>query len=118
MSAAPVPDVAAALSTKDQDSFKHFENIFSKFSSPDELEATREALKRTGGLAGEDDMDDEDDMDMDDDENESIKKLSNRMKKEASRLTVAQLKQLVARPDGEFDFFFIIFIFFLLRLCS
>ena len=63
-------------------------------------------------------MDDEDDMDMDDDENESIKKLSNRMKKEASRLTVAQLKQLVARPDGEFDFFFIIFIFFLLRLCS
>ena len=39
----------------------------------------------------------DDDMDMDDDEYQPVpSKLSNRRKKEQSRLTVAQLKQLVA----------------------
>ena len=71
----------------------HFENVFKKFAQADEDDAADNNVEDDGNSS------DEMDMDMDDDEDEMTKKLSSRAKRERSRLTVAQLKQLVAHPD-------------------
>ena len=77
----------------------HFQNVFQKFAQPTEEELKAAAALAAGNNGAASDGE-EDDMDMDDDEYQPVpSKLSNRRKKEQSRLTVAQLKQLVAHPD-------------------
>jgi len=92
--AAPV-DVATAIpqTSTDESMLSHFENVFKKFAQADEDDAADNNVEDDGNSS------DEMDMDMDDDEDEMTKKLSSRAKRERSRLTVAQLKQLVAHPD-------------------
>ena len=80
----------------------HFEHVFQKFALPDpEAEAAAAAATaRTGAIHDDGNSSDDMDMDMDDDEYEqTTTSLSNRAKKDRARLTVAQLKQLVAHPD-------------------
>ena len=94
-------DVATAIpqASNNEDMLLHFQNIFQKFALPNE-NTTKEKQQQRRQQQQQDGNSSEDDMDMDDDEYQpESKALSNRAKKERSRLTVAQLKQLVAHPD-------------------
>ena len=88
-------DTRVDLPTANDDLLNHFQSIFQKFATPADSETATSNNSITNRAES-----DEDDMDMDDDEYQPAPgKLSNRRKKEQSRLTVAQLKQLVDHPD-------------------
>jgi splicing factor 3B subunit 2 len=88
--------VSADLSALQNDPvYEQFKQIFEKFANPEELTKER--------VPGEDDEDaddaDEGDYQVEDHHVETVKKLSKKKQRLMSRLSVAELKQLVQRPD-------------------
>lgn len=77
-----------------------FKNIFEKFTKPEELIAQHEKDKNKDSAKDENENGDKKEEDAAAEENEKLAvKLSKRKKKLMSRLSVAELKQLVPRPD-------------------
>lgn len=90
--------VSAGLGSDESSSIMdQFKAVFEKFASPEELTSGRFAAEDEGRAEG----DDEDEA-FEDGQNATengVKKISKKKKKLASRLSVAELKQLVQRPD-------------------
>lgn len=80
-----------------------FQAVFQKFARPEELLAERAAAaaaeEAAGEASGADQEGDEGEADVEGDAAGAAKRLSKKKKKLLSRLSVAELKQLVHRPD-------------------
>ena len=81
-----------------------FQDVFAKFAKPEELTAMREneggtdvIIKQEPGA--QDSSANDDEGGQEDEDEPQIKTISKKKKKLASRLSVAELKQLVPRPD-------------------
>jgi splicing factor 3B subunit 2 len=88
--------VSADLSILQEDPvYEQFKQIFEKFANPEELTKER--------VPGEDDDEandsEQDDYEVEEQRVETAKKLSKKKQRLMSRLSVAELKQLVQRPD-------------------
>eukprot|EP00842_Homolaphlyctis_polyrhiza_P004236 jgi/Hompol1/4813/HPOL_003897-RA len=93
--------------------FEAFADVFAKFApsvTVDDEDVTNEAVRASASNNGADGEDDDDeDMDLDEDDDDALdgtgaksgstKPMSKKQKRKASRLSVAELKQLVRKPD-------------------
>lgn len=88
-------DVAEAASSVGDENLAEFQRIFGKFVAPEEL--TSSAPRAS---AENQDADNQDDAAVEEEEEEvEVMQLSKKKRKKLSRLSVAELKQLVDRPD-------------------
>lgn len=82
--------------------YKEFSKIFSRFSTPEQLtkeEKKKDAAKKGSEEAGAAGGEDTEMQAADEDDQEATKHLSSKQRRKLGRLSIAELKQLVPRPD-------------------
>jgi splicing factor 3B subunit 2 len=91
------PDVAQLDISEDDPNYAIFKDIMDKFgASAEEEEAAKEA---NAGEKGEVFFDDDDDIPEEEEEGDKEQKLSKKKRKERDKLSVAELKALVQKPE-------------------
>lgn len=91
-----------ALPSEDDETFAQFKDIFSKFSAPLDDDAQAQAgpsSSKKGDVIYSDDEDMSDSQASDKEDSGASAPISKRKQKKLSRLTVAELKQLVKKPE-------------------
>jgi len=91
------PDIAQLDISEDDPNYAMFKDIMDKFgATAEEEEAAKEA---NSGEKGEVFFDDDDDIPEEDEEGDKEQKLSKKKRKERDKLSVAELKALVQKPE-------------------